>query len=55
MVQQRTGGFVKRKAALKYAADLRKKGRNARVRDRYVCGGVGMIPATETFIYSNDT
>ena len=37
MVQQRTGGFVKRKAALKYAADLRKKGRNARVEiDGYV-------------------
>jgi hypothetical protein len=37
MVQQRTGGFVKRKAALKYAADLRKKGRKARVEiDSYV-------------------
>lgn len=37
MVQQRTGGFVNRKAVLKYAADLRKKGRKARVEiDHYV-------------------
>ena len=37
MVQQRTGSFVKRKAALKYAADLRKKGHKARVEiDTYV-------------------